>query len=150
MTKIYQPYRKSCYIKKLLTIRRENRFTSQPTKESYWKDALSREETLIIKHKRKWCKQTMGLLLDTAAWSCQVKECKIVLEQSLLPGWQTGYRTRQTRFQFRWTKLGKPWNEVETSCHDWSARHEGKTVFLVVVVVYLLTCITAEYVHTDT
>ena len=28
---------------------RENRFTSQPTKESYLKDALSREETSIIK-----------------------------------------------------------------------------------------------------
>ena len=43
-------YRKSCYIKKLLTIRRENRFTSQPPKESYWKDALSREEIFIIEH----------------------------------------------------------------------------------------------------
>ena len=34
---------------KLLMIQRENRCTSQPTKENYWKNALSREETFIRK-----------------------------------------------------------------------------------------------------
>ena len=29
------------------------------------------------------------LLLDTATWLCQVKECKIISEPSLLTGWLT-------------------------------------------------------------
>ena len=49
MIELYQPYRKSYYIKKLLTIRREDTFTLQPTKENYWKNSLYREETFIKK-----------------------------------------------------------------------------------------------------
>ena len=30
-------------------------------------------------------------LLDTATWPCQVKECKIVSEPSLLTGWLAGW-----------------------------------------------------------
>ena len=37
----------------------------------------------------------------------QVKECKIILEQSLLTGWLAGYRNRQHRFQFHQAKLGR-------------------------------------------
>ena len=50
MIKLYQLYRKSYHIKKLFTIRREDIFTLQPSKENYWKDALSRQETFIRKH----------------------------------------------------------------------------------------------------
>ena len=28
-----------------------------------------------------------NLLLDTATWPCQVEECKVISEQSLLTGW---------------------------------------------------------------
>ena len=49
MIELYQPYIRSCYIKKLLTIRREDTFTLQPTKENYWKNPLYREETFIKK-----------------------------------------------------------------------------------------------------
>ena len=47
MIELYQLYRRSYYIKKLLTIRREDTFTLQPTKENYWKNALYKEETFI-------------------------------------------------------------------------------------------------------
>ena len=63
MIELYQLYRRSYYIKKLLTIRRENTFTLQPTKENYWKNALYKEETLIKNSKRKWPKQAMGSFL---------------------------------------------------------------------------------------
>ena len=40
-------------------------------------------------------------------WPCQVKEYKIVLEQSLLTGWLAGYVDCQPRFQFPETELGR-------------------------------------------
>ena len=52
------------------------------------------------------------LLLDTAMWPCQVKECKIISEQNLLTGWLTNYRTCQPRFQFHRVV---PWNKIVTN-----------------------------------
>ena len=53
MIELYQPYKRSYYIKKPLMIQREDTFTLQPTKENYWKNALYREETFIKNCKRK-------------------------------------------------------------------------------------------------
>ena len=44
--------------------------------------------------------ELLWFLLDTATWPCQVKECKIILERSLLTGWLAGWLCCQPRFQF--------------------------------------------------
>ena len=53
----------------------------------------------------------LTLLLDTATWPCQVKECKIILERSLLTGWLAdwlaGCLCCQPRFQFHEVKAVK-------------------------------------------
>ena len=60
---------------------------------------------------------------------CQVKECKIILEQSLLTGWLAiGFVNLGSNF-IKPTRV-EPWNEVETSGHERSDGHEGKTVCL--------------------
>ena len=38
---------------------------------------------------------------------CQVKECKIVLEQSVVTGWLAGHTECQPRFQFPEPRLGR-------------------------------------------
>ena len=49
-------------------------------------------------------------------WPCQVKECKILLEQSLLTGWlAVGIVNLVCNF-IRQSPV-EHWNEVETSCH---------------------------------
>ena len=85
---------------------------------------------------------------------CQVNECKIILEQSLLTGWlelSTLLKLSGQPLAIRilnlvgiirpgWLAIGivnlvsniiKPswvefWNKVETSCHEWSDAHEGE------------------------
>ena len=62
-------------------------------------------------------------------WPCQVKECKIILEQSLLTGWLAiGIVNLLPNF-IKPSRI-EPWNEVETSGYEWSYAYEGKTVFM--------------------
>ena len=51
---------------------------------------------------------------------CQVKESKIILDQSLPTGWLAMWIVNLVSniHNKRWAE---PWNEVQTSCHKWSA-----------------------------
>ena len=69
---LYQLYRGSYYIKKLLTIRREDTFTLQPAKENYWKNALYKEETLNLSYEKYVNTiQTNGLLTCVKTLRCR-------------------------------------------------------------------------------
>ena len=58
---------------------------------------------------------------------CQVKEGKIILEQSLLAGWLAIWIVNLVS-NFLGPCRTEPWNEFETSCHKWSDAHEGSRV----------------------
>ena len=55
------------------------------------------------------------------------KECKIILKQSLLTGWLANGIVNLVSSFIKQSRL-EPWNEVETSCHEWSDVHKGKIV----------------------
>ena len=50
---------------------------------------------------------SITFLLEMATWPCQVKECKMILEQILLTDWLASYRNCQPHFQFHQAKSSR-------------------------------------------
>ena len=55
--------------------------------------------------------------LTRARGPCQVKECKIILEQSLLTGWLAGWVVNLVS-NFLNPRQAEPCNEVDNFCHE--------------------------------
>ena len=65
----------------------------------------------------RWYKISVSLASDPFCWPCQVKECKIILEQSLTTGWLTNslWEMEKCRPVWRMRTGGFKWLSLSSS-----------------------------------